>query len=171
MVIPDDVRERVTAYIKHQATKSPPAIVDLVSATQERLLEIVSPLDEALAARQPAPDEWSVHDLVRHVISAEGGVAKLVHGLARGTRPDMRGVGIGSMVDAGSYGELLGQLRATNAALLDAIKTLPAAPDTQTVAPHPFFGDLNCLEWAAFQRVHDADHVQHAEKILAALRA
>jgi hypothetical protein len=29
---------------------------------------------------------------------------------------------------------------------------------------------LNCKEWAAFQRVHDEDHVQHAEKILAAVR-
>jgi hypothetical protein len=171
MVIPDDVRERITSYIKHQATKSQPAIADLVSATQERFLEIVAPLDDALVARQPAPDEWSIHDLVRHVISAEAGVAKLVHGLARGARPDLKGVGIGSMVDAGSFGELLGQLRATNAALLDAIKSLPRAPDTQTVAPHPFFGDLNCLEWATFQRVHDADHVQHAEKILGALRA
>ena len=171
MVLPDDVRDRVTSYIKHQATKSPQAIIDLVSATQSRFLEIVTPLDDAIVARQPAPDEWSVHDLVRHVVSAEGGVAKLVHGLARGERPDLSGVGIGSMVDAGSFGALLDQLRATNATLLDAIATLPAAPDTTSVAPHPFFGDLNCLQWATFQRVHDTDHVQHAEKILAALRA
>jgi hypothetical protein len=171
MVIPDDVRDRVTSYIKHQATKSPQAIADLVSTTQVRFLEIVAPLDHAIVARQPAPDEWSIHDLVRHVISAESGVAKLVHGLARGVRPDLKGAGIGSMVEAGSYSGLLDQLRATNEALLDAIAKLPAAPDTQTLAPHPFFGDLNCLEWATFQRVHDADHVQHAEKILAALRA
>ena len=171
MVLPDDVRERVTSYIKHQATKSPQAIIDLVSATQKRFLEIVAPLDDGIVARQTAADEWSIHDLVRHVVSAESGVAKLVHGLARGVRPDTGNLGIGSMVDGGSYGTLIEQLRAANAAILEAIATLPADPDTTTLAKHPFFGELNCLEWAAFQRVHDTDHVQHAEKILAAARA
>ena len=30
---------------------------------------------------------------------------------------------------------------------------------------HFIFGDLNCAEWAAFQRVHDADHSAQIEQI------
>ena len=54
--------------------------------------------------------------------------------------------------------------------MLETILGLPDAPDTSITPPHPFFGDLNCREWAAFQRVHDEDHIQHAAKILAVVR-
>jgi hypothetical protein len=62
---------------------------------------------------------------------------------------------------------LIERLRGSNERLLDAIAAMPDEPDTNAVSSHPFFGDLNCLEWAVFQRVHDADHTQHAQKILA----
>jgi hypothetical protein len=57
-----------------------------------------------------------------------------------------------------------------NGALVESLQGLPDEPDMEMKLPHPFFGPLNCLEWAGFQRVHDTDHIQHAGKILAALR-
>jgi hypothetical protein len=71
--------------------------------------------------------------------------------------------------DGRSYEHVLEDLRARNADLLRAVESLPAQPDVEMRLPHPFFGPLNCLEWAGFQRVHDLDHIQHAHKILATL--
>ena len=167
-MVSDDVRERVLSYIRHQGGKSREAIIALVSVSQADLLGVVSNVDERTAARQPAPDEWSLRELFRHVVSAENGVASIVEGLARGVRPpgDRKA---GSMVEDSSAALLVGRLRLANERLLAVIAALPAEPDTAAVSAHPFFGDLNCLEWAAFQRVHDADHAQHARKILAAV--
>jgi hypothetical protein len=69
--------------------------------------------------------------------------------------------------DEASFADLVEDLRQTNTKLLTAIRAMPPEPNIETRAPHPFFGDLNCNEWAVFQRVHDEDHIQHAGKILA----
>ena len=65
--------------------------------------------------------------------------------------------------------DYIAQLRELNAQLLGEINGMPPEPYLEEKVPHPFFGPLNCKEWAAFQRVHDEDHVQHAQKILAAV--
>jgi hypothetical protein len=69
--------------------------------------------------------------------------------------------------DGREYVRVLDELRAANVALVETLAGLPEQPDMTMQVPHPFFGPLNCLEWAGFQRVHDLDHIQHAEKIRA----
>lgn len=167
---PDEVRDRVTSYIQHQGAKSPGAIVELVQASQQRFLDVVTGLPDDVATRKPATDEWSVRELLRHVIGAEANVVGLVHNLARGDSPPVGGGAERMVEDVGQpLAEFVTLLRTTNERLIDAIRNLPDAPDLTQKAPHPFFGPLNCMEWAAFQRVHDEDHVQHAQKILAAV--
>lgn len=172
-MLPQDVIERVTTYIQKQATQTRASVIDLVRTSQLRYLDVISALDDAAAAKAPAPDEWSVRELLRHVILAEQDVAALVRDLSRGAIPSPTITGrrgIGAMIDddARPFSALVGQLRDINGVMLRAIEELPEAPDLQMKAPHPFFGPLNCMEWAVFQRVHDEDHVQHAKKILAA---
>lgn len=163
-MVSEDVRERIVSYIRHQAAKPTEAIAALVADSQGRLVEVVSGCDEAAASRSPGPDEWSMRELVRHVIAAERGVTALVETLARSQRPQGERR-TGSMAGDAPYTTLLGELRATNERMLAAIRGLPAETDLVATAAHPFFGELNCKEWAAFQRVHDEDHIQHARKI------
>ena len=172
-MLPQDVIERVTTYIQKQATQTRASVIDLVRTSQLRYLDVISVLDDAAATKAPAPDEWSVRELLRHVILAEQDVAALVRDLSRGAIPPPTITGrrgIGAMIDddARPFSALVGQLRDVNGAMLRAIEELPEAPNLEMKAPHPFFGPLNCMEWAVFQRVHDEDHVQHAKKILAA---
>jgi hypothetical protein len=172
-MLPQDVRDRVTSYIQYQATKPRDSIIDLVRASQQRYLDIVSNVDDAAGAKKPAADEWSIRELLRHVIKAEQDVALLVEHLSRSTMPppDVTGRrGAGTQIDDDDrpLSALVEQLRGLNDAMISAITSLPESPDLGTKAPHPVFGPLNCLEWAVFQRVHDEDHVQHAQKILAA---
>jgi hypothetical protein len=170
-MMPDDVRDRVTSYIQHQGTKSREALVDLVRTSQERYADAVSGAGDQLSARKPAPGEWSLRELTRHVITTEDFVSDLIAAIARGQAPPDRRGGLGMMRedDGRPFSALLDDLRAVNAKMLDTIGALPEPPDVSIKPPHPFFGPLNCLEWAAFQRVHDEDHMQHAGKILVAL--
>jgi hypothetical protein len=94
--------------------------------------------------------------------------------MARSSPPaaeDLEGAGIGMMPrdDRRGYFEVLDYLGSMDRDLLHVVGGL-AAPDMEMKLPHPFFGPLNCLEWAGFQRVHDLDHIQHARKILSAFR-
>ena len=171
-MVSEDVAQRVTGYIQHQARKPRDTVIDLVSQSQEKYLSVLARIDETQTAVRPAPDEWSQRDLVRHVIGAQDGVRLLVHHLARGETPppSERPRGIGMMIedDSRSFSALLDELRDVNGAMLQTIRDVPDAPNLELKAPHPFFGPLNCMEWAVFQRVHDEDHAQHAEKIIAA---
>jgi hypothetical protein len=171
-MLPTEVRDRVVSYMQHQAGKSHDAILELVATSQQRYIDVVGALSDDAAAKKPSDDEWSVRELIRHVISAERGVASLVRDLSRGVKPtpsdDTRGAGNAMPDDGRPFAGFVDELRKTNETMLQAIRDLPASPNVTERAKHPFFGDLNCLEWAVFQRVHDEDHVQHAQKILAA---
>jgi len=173
-MVSEDVRARVTSYIKHQAGKGPQPVAVIVADSQHRLLGVLSSVDEPLTARQPAPDEWCLRELLRHVIDAQHGVSTLVERLSSGTEvkfDERRSVGMKKEDTGQPYAEMLGELRASNQRLQDTMAALPAQPDTTLTAPHPFFGELNCIEWAAFQKIHDEDHIQHANKIIAAITA
>jgi DinB family protein len=169
-------REEYIQVIRDHGSKSRTDIVKSIAMMQNELFTLLSAVPEALAARKPAPDEWCLRELALHALVAERLIGKLVHHLARGEMPqpkDLEGARAGMIPtgDTRSYGEVLSDLRRANEELLDAVRDLPEKPNTELVRAHPFFGALNCLEWAGFQRVHDTDHIQHAKKILAATRS
>lgn len=165
---PEEVRDRVKSYIQHQGGKSPEAIIELVKTSQQRFLDVITPVTDDVATRKPADDEWCIRELVRHVLDAEESVTMLIHNLSRGEGPPT-GRGAGRMVedDGQPLADYVANVREHNARLIEEINAMPAEPNLERKSPHPFFGPLNCKEWAAFQRVHDEDHVQHAQKILA----
>jgi len=172
-MVSQDIAARVTSYIQHQAAKPRDSIIELVAASQRKYLDVVSGVSEDASIAKPAADEWSHRELLRHVIGAQDGVRVVMYHLARGERPPPsdRPRGIGMMIDDDGrpFAALIAELRDVNEAMLRAIRELPADPNLEMKAPHPFFGPLNCLEWAVFQRVHDEDHAQHAQKIIAAV--
>jgi hypothetical protein len=171
-MLPDEVRERVTGYIQHQAMKSREAIGDLVAGSQQKYYDIISGVTEQASAAKPAPDEWCHRELVRHVIGAQDAVRLLVHHMSRGEMPPPsdgpRGIGMMIADDERPFAALLEQLEQVNAGMLQAIRDMPTEANLELKSPHPFFGPLNAPEWAVFQRVHDEDHAQHAQKIIAA---
>jgi hypothetical protein len=177
-MVSEDIQNRRDEYLQimhdHGAMR-PAQIVESVRASQAQFLAVLTAVPEDQALRKPAPDEWSLRELALHAAFTERLIAKLIHHTARGEAPsaaDLQGAGIGMMpVDSGQpHAGILADIDRCNEALLEAVRTLPEAPDVEFRIPHPFFGPLNCLEWAGFQRVHDTDHIQHARKIIAATR-
>ncbi|MFI5242887.1 MAG: DinB family protein [Gemmatimonadales bacterium] len=174
-MVSQDIQDRREAYLEimhAHGTKSPAEISASIRETQSQLLDVLNGWSDADALWKPAPAEWCIRDLALHAMFTERLVAKLVHYTARGAFPpaaDLAGAGIGMMPadDGRAYRQVLDDLRAANDALIETVGELRGEPDVKTQATHPFFGPLNCLEWAGFQRVHDLDHIQHAEKIRA----
>lgn len=172
-MVSEEITARVRSYIRHQATKSRDFIVDLVATSQARYLDVIDGLDDALVVKNPAPGEWSVRELTLHVLTTEASVARMIEATARGEKPPAEKRGLAMVGDddpTTPFAVIVDRLRGVNAAMLDAIRGMPDPPDTSLEPEHPFFGPLNCVEWAVFQRVHDEDHVQHANKIVAAVR-
>jgi hypothetical protein len=173
--ISEDIRRRREEYLELMAqhgSMSPAEIIASVRETQARLLDVFGSVTESDALRKPAPGEWCLRELAQHAVFTERLIAKIIHHGARGeipSREDLEGAGIGMMPpdDGKTYDEILDDLRSMNDALVRSLEELPAEPNRELKMPHPFFGPLDCLEWAGFQRVHDTDHIHHAEKIIA----
>src|SRR5438477_8350617 len=103
-MVTEDVRGRVVSYIQHQAQKPKEEIAEMVAESQGRLLAVLSQHDDESAAKPEAPGEWCLHELTRHVVSSEEGVARLVEMLARGEKAK-RDTQMGTLNDdPGTYG-------------------------------------------------------------------
>jgi len=176
-MVSQEIQQRIGEYtllMRDLGVQPRETIVARVRETQGRLLGVLAAVDESGARWKPADDEWCIRELTLHARFTEQLVAKLVHCAARGIPPtaeDLAGAGIGMMPadDGRSYAGVLDDLRAANEGVIDAVRAAPDEPNMEFRMPHPIFGPLNCFEWAAFQCVHDLDHIQHAERIRAAM--
>ena len=168
-MVTDDARQRLISYLGHQASKDVPVLVELIEEQRATLLGLLDGVSEEQAAFHPAPDQWSVADVLRHVIAAEEGVARIVESLARGVVPGgKRVMGSQTPEEGQPLPALIERLRAARTDLLARVRGWPASPDLAATFAHPFFGPLNCKGWLAFQRLHDADHIGQLEQIKAA---
>ena len=168
-MVTDDARQRLISYLGHQASKDVPVLVELIEEQRATLLGLLDGVSEEQAAFHPAPDQWSIADVLRHVIAAEEGVARIVASLVRGVVPEgQRALGSHIPDEGQPLAALIERLRAAHADLLERVRGWPASPDLAATFEHPFFGPLNCKGWVAFQRLHDADHTGQLEQIKAA---
>jgi len=169
-----DVVERVTSYIRHQGAKSPDALRDMIQSAHDNLTSMLDGLSPEQASFKPSANDWSVLELMNHVVSAKAGVARACERLAKGEVIPSQG-GEGDAQDGMMRGEPFTAIAVARAAVEAAheemlsfiASSLPKA-NLDVRFHHFIFGDLNCAEWAAFQRVHDGDHANQIEQIKAA---
>ena len=169
MTLPEDARQQVVGYLKHQASKSTSDLLALVDRAAGWIEQSLAGMSDSQARFRPSPDEWSVADVLRHVDASMRSTARTIEALATGEgvppfmdAPPMR-------ADAGRTLAELGQGVAQSFdAVRAAVAAIPDGPASGATAFHPFFGDLNCKEWAAFVYVHSRDHADQIDKVKAA---
>ncbi len=159
-----EMADRVRSYIEHQAAKEPAALKGVVQKGQEQLLGMLDGVSEDQATFKPSQDDWSVIEVLQHAVPAKRWTARLCAALARGEtlEPGDRNAEFASLADARS------DLEAAHEELVAFIEGLSPDANTEARYKHFLFGDLNCREWAAFQRVHDGDHGGQIEEVKAA---
>jgi hypothetical protein len=168
----DEMIERVTSYIKHNAQKEPAALRELVQQGHAQLTGLLDGLSDAQARYKPSENEWCVIEVLQHVATAKRGVARICTRLAAGET--IAGTGREGDEQDGVMGpktfDTVAEARAAIAAahndLLDFIDGRLAGADLAPRFNHFIFGDLNCREWAAFQRVHDGDHANQIKAVI-----
>lgn len=132
------------------------------------LMESAEGVTQAQADFRFHPDEWSVSDVLHHLVTSSGRVARLAESLSRGEVADAGAVDPPREDAARTIDELRTLLRDDSMAWTALIQRLPSAPPTALTAPHPNFGELHARAWFLFQRVHDIDHAGQIAKNKAA---
>lgn len=157
--------DRVRQYLRTQGERYPfrELWVRVVKARLQ-LLDSLDGLNDEQAAFKIDENEWSILEVLKHVLTSSGNVAKLVDALANGqSRPsdDIEPPREATDLTIREMRDLLLKDSVAWGALTDR---LPEPPSFDIEASHAFFGDLHSRAWYLFQRVHDLDHAQQIEK-------
>lgn len=110
------------------------------------------------------PDEWSIAEVLHHLLTSSERVAETVDALSRGESINPGRIDPPREETTEPIGELTIRLREDSIAWSALTQRLPATPPTEPTAPHSMFGELHARAWYLFQRVHDLDHAGQIEK-------
>jgi hypothetical protein len=176
---------RAKTYLREMGTEAP------VAQIRERVADAFAALDTRLAAvtdrearRRPGAGEWSVHEIVDHLVETHPRALEELRALLENRHSPVSPIPAGlQSADpwARSWDDLRGALRRLHADVLD---TLAQAPDRPTEARAPIVMVINArrpdgatepLQWieecdwkacAIIFRLHDLDHLGQARKAL-----
>ena len=180
-------RERARAYFLKNGTEASSANVRARTASAfeafERLLDGVTP---ALAARRTIPGEWTVHEIVDHLVETDRPTLDELWCLLPGRRPPGEPIPAGLQSKAPftrPWPWLVRELGRLHADFLQALASAPADFDTDAQAPivmvvnvedegrtvpYAWIEDLDWRSYVIVQRLHVIDHMNQAKKVLAA---
>ena len=166
LTIPEDRRAAAIAFVQETAQRPPAEIEAVVLEGHEALLASLEGISETQAAFKPGPEDWSVLELMSHVVSTKRIVALLAAALAEGKLPP--GINADSELESRQDGvtimhfETLASAReaaaTAHADMLKFIRSIDDSTNTELRFKHFVFGAFNSREWAVFQRVHDDNH-------------
>jgi uncharacterized damage-inducible protein DinB len=163
-------------------------VADHLTASRERLLDLVHGLTAEQWTFQPAEGRWSINECLEHVTRVENRVFGLIgNKIKEGpgeTPPRIDDAVLASAVLDRSVGRQapetarpVGQWPDSNELLAEFRKTRQRtaefAATTQDdlrnhFAPHGFFGPLDCYQWLLLLGLHGLRHAQQIEEIKSA---
>jgi hypothetical protein len=174
--------------------RSVPEIYEHIDRTRARLLSAVEGLSEEQQGYRPAPERWSVAELVEHLSIVEGNVAALLGrllgkaGEAGGAAAvgDLAPVSIEEFVERTRDVKLeaperirpsglplpdsLARLKDSRAALHDMRPRVERADGRALRFPHPAWGPLDLYQWLLFVGAHEDRHLAQIEALKAAMK-
>ena len=169
--------------------RSVPEIYEHIDHTRARLLAAVEGLSEGQQAFSPAPDRWSVAELVEHLSIVEGNVATLLDKLLGKAEESGTGGATPDHFDPVSIEEFVERSRAVKFEAPERIRPTGALPVADSLArlrdsraalhalrprveradgralryPHPAWGPLDLYQWLLFVGAHEDRHLAQIE--------
>jgi CubicO group peptidase (beta-lactamase class C family) len=161
-------------------------LIELLSRSEAEMMQYISGLSDAQWSFKPAPERWSIGEVVEHIVLAEGMmfdlVVKSVDSQAnpkweetlpktatlkaalpnRSRRVDAPGViqPKGGMTREVALARFKEQRSRIGAYARDTAKPLKAH-----TSPNPFFGDLNAHQWLLYVPLHTIRHNQQIAEV------
>ncbi|HWS86336.1 MAG TPA: DinB family protein [Pyrinomonadaceae bacterium] len=171
---------------------SVPEIYEHIDRTRARLTAAVEGLSEEQQSFSPAPDRWSVAELVEHLSIVEAGVVRLLEkllgkaaeaGAAEAAAPGLfadpvsieefversRGVRLEAPERIRPTGlrlaDSLARLKESRAALHALRPRVERADGRALRFPHPAWGPLDLYQWLLFVGAHEDRHLAQIEAL------
>jgi hypothetical protein len=175
LTIPDERRAQAIAFVRESATKTPQEIDAIVREGHDALLKALAGVSETQAQWKPSPDDWSILELMAHVVSTKQILVLLSRNLGEGHLPP----GFGPQFEEASaqdgvtvarfatLAEALAAAQSAHDDLLATIRGLGASTSVDITFRHFVFGAFNAREWPVFQHIHDGDHTPQIAAIKA----
>jgi hypothetical protein len=161
-----DVIQRAVDYCSHQAGKGIDSLVALMERTGEDWKRCLDGVSEPQADFSPSKGEWTTREVVTHFLQATDGVNAQIRKLAMGA--DVGQLARGGPDERPAETPPVAELSEKTVAIFDEIADLTRALEGNSNLgkqfPHPAFGQMDILQWIAFQRLHGMDHMQQIEK-------
>ena len=186
-----EARAKAREYLRTKGTLTPaPAISERIAEAFRAFDAFVTPLSAAQAARASIPGEWTIHEIVDHLVETHRPGLDELWCLLAGRRPPGEPIPAGLQSKAPlqrPWPWLLEELRRVHGEILrtlDAVRpdftTDARAPLVMVVnlkdaegrtAPLHWVEDLDWKAYAVVWRLHVVDHLNQARKVLAAIGA
>jgi len=185
-------KERAREYFRTKGTQLPvPVIRERIADAVRALDEFLAPLSAEQAARATVPGEWTIHEIVDHLIETYRPGLDELWCLLAGRRPPGEPIPAGLQSKAPllrPWPWLRDELRRVHAEVLNTLDAVP--PDFRTDAKAPLVMVVNVkdaqekttpltwvedLDWKSYAivswRLHAIDHLKQARKVLGPMGA
>ena len=161
-----DLITKARDYCSHQANKGIESLVQLMQRTGEDWRRCLDGVSETQADFSPAKGEWTTKEVVTHFLTSTDGVNGQIRKITMGE--DVGQLAPGGPDEKPTQMPSVRELSAKTVAIFEEIADLTRALEGNSNLgkqfPHPAFGQLDMLQWIAFQRLHGMDHMQQIEK-------
>lgn len=166
-------------------------IVKDIEAARSELITMVSDLDESATGARAAPEQWSIGEIMHHLVLMENLVTTLLE--KQIPRAKERGIGADTSTESLVHsldrfsietaadkltapqsvvpaqgltrGELLSLLSASRARLKRAISEADGIDLGQMHFPHPVLGRLDMYQWILFVGKHERRHLAQIARV------
>ena len=164
MTLPDDVREQALSYARHQAARGMAELAALMERTGAECSRCLEGVSEEQAGFRYG-DEWSIKQVLGHIVEATAVVNRGIADLAAGRQAQE----VGQIGETPGVERPIDELRRAVSDLwsetVRLVASLPENGSLELTRVHPWFGPLNYREWIAFQRIHAIDHLRQMERL------
>ena len=165
-----DEQQKLQGYLRSQGAKlSAEQVRDRIQEASDEFLGVVQGAPEALVRKAPAAGEWSLAEVLDHVVFTLERITGVIGGLVAGRKPPAPlEIGATSGIAGLPWRDLLTRLSRSQAALSTLLTANHHEPHVDLRVPEGDFGELNWKEYALILRLHYKDHAGQARKTLEA---
>ncbi|HXW56219.1 MAG TPA: DinB family protein [Candidatus Cybelea sp.] len=153
--------------------------------SRERLLRTTRGLSREQLQHKPAPDRWSIAEILEHVAFVEGRIlagidralqrpSTVPHGMDDDTMVEkavdrtarLRGPDVVAPSGRWPHDKLLSEFESVRKRSIEFAKTTTRELREHSYS-HPFFGELDCYQWLLLIPAHGERHRMQAEEVIA----
>ncbi len=129
-----------------------------LTGVAEALHRLVDGLSEEISMKSPGPGEWSIHDVLNHMLGSQELVNYRIQRMLDEDDPPLKAVSIPTADETGSTLDILAAFEASRDALVERLGDMPAE-DWWRTGWHEEFGKVTVLQQASYFAKHDHAHL------------